>query len=156
MTYRLIFIIGTILLSLTSVTVFGQKKATEDSIHFSGEWLTKVDYHSNRPACKDSLTEYAFNCLGNNLKIHIPCNYLRTNYFQYTEGQILKITYPDSSKIGVLCGTQANISVSDEKNNGHHCKKVIIKGYQFTYDKVPNQKVHLFDKAFELLYKDIE
>jgi hypothetical protein len=156
MTYRLIFIIETILLSLTSLTVCGQKNATEDSLHFSGRWSSKVDYHSNRPACKDSLTEYAFNCLGNNLKIHIPCNYLRTNYFEYTEGQILKITYADSSEVGVLCGTQADISVSDKKNNGLHCKKVIVKGYQFTYDNVPNQKVQLFEKAFKLLYKDIE
>ncbi len=141
---------------MTAVAIFGQTKTIEDSTNFSGKWLATVDYHSNRPTCKDSLSEYSFNCLGNNLKIHIPCNYLRTNYFQYTEGQILKITYPDSSTIGILCGTLADISVSDKKANGLNNKKVIVKGYQLTYDKVPNQKVRLFDKAFEQLNKDIK
>lgn len=106
--------------------------------------------------CKDSLTNYSFNCLGSNLKIHVPCNYLRTDYFQYTEGQILTITYPDSSTIEILCGTQADISIQDNKTEGLFYKKVIVKGYQVIYENVPGHKLQLFNNAFELLNEDIK
>jgi hypothetical protein len=137
------------------VTAFGQKATTDGSTNLSGRWA-KVDYSSNRVTCKDSLINYSFNCLGNKLEIHLPCNYLRTDYFQYTEGEILKITYPDSSTISILCGTQANISIQDNKTNGLHYKKVIVKGYQVIYANVPGQKLRLFNTAFELLNKDIK
>lgn len=127
---------------------------TEDSTHFSGR-VAKVVYPSNQ-ACKDSLTEYSFNCLGTELTIHVPCNYLRTDFFQYTEGEILIIHYPDASSISILCGTQASFSNAEASTNGLHHKNVIVKGYQLTYSNVPEQKLRLFDTAFELLEKDIK
>lgn len=136
-------------------TVFGQTDTIVDSTNFSGR-LTKVDYPTNQLACKDSLTVYSFDCLGSKLKIHVPCNYLRTDYLQYTEGQILTIHYPDSSNIGILCGTQANIGIQENKNRGLHYKKVIIRGYQVIYANVPEQKLRLFNKAFELLDSDLK
>jgi hypothetical protein len=86
----------------------------------------------------------------------VPCNYLRTDYFQYTEGEILTITYPDSSTIEILCGTQADISIEDNETNGLHHKKVTVKGYQLIYENVPEQKLRLFNAAFDLLKEDIE
>jgi hypothetical protein len=127
----------------------------EDSTNFSGR-LAKVVYPSNRLSCIDSLTDYSFNCLGNELKIHVPCNYLRTDYFQYTEGQILTIHYPDSSTISILCGYEASLSIQDNKIKGLYYKKVIVKGYNVTYANVPGQKLRLFNTAFELLDKDIK
>ena len=142
-------------LALTAGTVRGQTDTIVDSTNFSGR-LAKIVYPSNGLPCLDSLTDYSFNCLGKELKIHVPCNYLRTDYFQYTEGQILTIHYPDSSTIGILCGTQANISIQDNKIEGLHYKKVIVKGYQVIYQNVPRQKLRLFNYAFELLNKDIK
>lgn len=86
----------------------------------------------------------------------MPCNYLWTDYFQYTEGQILTIHYPDSSTISILCGYEAILSIQDNKTEGLHYKKVIVKGYQVTYANVPGQKLRLFNNAFELLNKDIK
>lgn len=126
-----------------------------DSINFSGS-ITKVVYPSNRLPCIDSLTNYSFNCLGSKLKIHVPCNYLRTDYFQYTEGQILTIHYPDSSSITILCGTQADLSIEDNKTKELYDKKVIVKGYQITYENVPEKRLRLFNTAFELMNKDIK
>ena len=126
-----------------------------DSLYYNG-CITKVVYPSNRKTCKDSLTNYSFDCDGSSLKIHVPCNYLRTSYFQYAEGEILTIHYPDSSIINILCGSNADISIEDNKNNGLHHKKVIVKGYQITYANVPGQKLRLFNNAFELLNKDIK
>jgi len=113
-------------------------------------------YPSNGLPCIDSLTNYFFSCLGKELKIHVPCNYIQTDYFQYTEGEILTIHYPDSSTISILCATQANLSIQDNKTKGLHSKKVIVKGHQITYANVPGQKVRLFNNAFELLNKDIK
>lgn len=126
----------------------------EDSTHFLGR-VAKVVYPSNQ-LCKDSLSEYTFDCLGNTLKIHVPCNYLRTVYFQYTEGEILTIHYPDASSISILCGTQASFSNAESSTNGLHHKNVIVKGYQLTYSNVPEQKLRIFETAFELLEKDIK
>ncbi len=126
-----------------------------DSIHISGS-ITEIIYPSSRRPCKDSLTNYSFNCFGNKLKIHVPCNYLRTNYFQYTEGEILTIHYPDSSTISILCGTEADLSIPDNKTKGLHHKKVIVKGYQLSYENVPEEKLQLFNNAFELLNEDIK
>jgi hypothetical protein len=126
-----------------------------DSIYFGG-CITKVIYPSNRKTCKDSLTNYSFDCDGSWQKIHVPCNYLRTDYLQYIEGQILTIHYPDSSTISILCGSNMDIGITDNKTKGLHYKKVIIKGYQLIYEDVPRQKLRLFNNAFELLNRDIK
>jgi hypothetical protein len=126
-----------------------------DSINFSGS-ITKVVYPSNPLPCEDSLISYSFDCLGNKLKIHVPCNYLRTDYLQYTEGEILTIHYPDSSTICILCGADADLSITDNKTKELYSKKVIVKGYQVTYENVPEQKLQLFNNAFELLNEDIK
>lgn len=86
----------------------------------------------------------------------MPCNYLRTAYLQYTEGQILTIHYPDSSYIRILCDDMTTLCNEDNETNDLHHKKVIVKGYQITYDNVPEQKLQIFNKAFELLNKDIK
>jgi len=125
-----------------------------NTIHFSGS-KTKVIYPS-RNACRDSLITYSFNCRGNDLKIHVPCNYLRTDYFQYTEGEILTIHYPDSSTISILCGADADLSITHNKTKEVYSKKVIVKGYQVTYENVPEQKLQLFNNAFELLKEDVK
>ncbi len=135
----------------TVETVFVQP-AIVDSTHFSGR-LTKVVYPSNRVPCKDSLSNFSVPCLG---EIPVPCNYLRIDYFQYTEGQILTIHYPDSSTISILCGSNANINIPENKTKNLHHKKVIIKGYQITYENVPEQRLRLFNYAFELLNKVIK
>ena len=150
-----LFIILIVLGTLSAGNVCGQTNTITDSTNFSGR-LAKVEYTSNRLMCRDSLTEYFFNCLGRKLKIHIPCNYLRTHHFPYTEGEILTITYPDSSSIGILCGSQANLSIQDNKTKGLNYKKVIVKGYQVIYQNVPGQKLRLFNSAFELLNNDIK
>ncbi len=126
-----------------------------DSIHFSGS-ITKVVYPSNPLPYEDSLISYSFDCLGNKLKIHVPCNYLRTDYLQYTEGEILTIHYPDSSTISILCGTMAEISTEENKTKGLYNKNIIVKGYQITYADVPEQKLQLFNNAFKLLNEDIK
>jgi hypothetical protein len=125
-----------------------------DSTNYSGS-VTKITYPTKRHFCQDSLTNYSFECLGNRLEIHLPCYYLRTEYLQYTEGQILTIFYPDSSTISILCGTQANLSIDEKKTNERYSKKVVVSGYQFTYTNVPKNKMHIFNKAFDLLNKDI-
>jgi hypothetical protein len=99
---------------------------------------------------------YSFDCDGSWQKIHVPCNYLRTDYLQYIEGQILTIHYPDSSTISILCGSNMDIGITDNKTKGLHYKKVIIKGYQLIYEDVPRQKLRLFNNAFELLNRDIK
>ena len=129
--------------------------AQDESIHFSGG-LVKVEYPSDPLACEDSLTRHSFDCLVRKLEIHVPCNYLHINYFQYSEGQIITIHYRDSSMISILCGTQADIAMQNKKTEGLHYKKVIIKGYQIIYENVPEQKLRLFNSAFELLNKDVE
>ena len=130
-------------------------RSDTDSINFTGS-IVKVVYPSNRMAGKDSLTDYSFDCFGSKLEIYVPCNYLRTDYFQYTEAQILTIHYPDSSRITILHGTQADLSIQNNKTRELHNKKVIVKGYQVTYQNVPGQKLQLFNTAFELLKKDIK
>ena len=129
--------------------------AQEDNMNFSGG-MVKVEYPSDPLPCKDSLTNYTFNCLGNDLNIHIPCNYLRTDFFQYTEGRILTIHYPDSSTISILCGTEANINLPGDNTKGYYFKKVVVKDYQIAYENVPGQKLRLFNKAFDLLNEDIK
>lgn len=124
-------------------------------IHISGS-ITKVVYPSKNLTFQDSLADYFFDCLGNKLKIHVPCNYLRTDYLQYTEGQILIIHYPDSSTISILCGTMTDLGVQDKKTIGLYDKKVIVKDYQITYANVPEQRLKLFNYAFELLDIDIK
>lgn len=126
-----------------------------DSIYFDG-CITKVVYPSNRRTCKDSLTNYSFDCGGSWLKIHVPCNYLRTAYLQYVEGEILTIHYPDSSIINILCGELTTLSIPEHKNNGLHHKKVTVKGYQITYANVPEKRLRLFNTAFKLLNRDIK
>lgn len=106
--------------------------------------------------CIDSLTKYSFDCMGSKIKIHVPCDYIRIDTFQYTEGEILTIVYPDSSNIMILCGAEANISIREDKALELYYKKVIVKGYQLIYDSVPKNKLHLFDKAFALLNEDIK
>jgi len=86
----------------------------------------------------------------------VPCNYLRTDYLQYTEGEILTIHYPDSSTISILCGTMAEISTEENKTKGLYNKNIIVKGYQITYADVPEQKLQLFNNAFKLLNEDIK
>ncbi|MEO6547732.1 MAG: hypothetical protein ABIN94_07015 [Ferruginibacter sp.] len=152
---RQLFIILPTLVFFRTVNVFGQTKKIIDSTNFSGR-LLKVDYASNQQTFRDSLINYSFDCLGSKLKIHVPFNYSHIDYFQYTEGQILTIRYPDSSSISILCGTQANISIQESKTKGLHYKKVIVKGYQVIYENVPGQKLRLFNNAFELLNEDIK
>lgn len=126
-----------------------------DSTHFSGS-IKKISYPSHLHKCMDSLTDYSFDCLGARLKIHVPCYYLRTDYLEYTEGQILTIHYPDSSSISILCGSLADLSIEDHKADGLFSKKVIVNGYQITYSNVPKRRLILFNTAFELLKKDIK
>jgi hypothetical protein len=125
-------------------------------LHSTGCY-TKVIFPSKQHLCIDSLTEYFIDhCDGRKLKLHVPCNFLKTEYFQYTEGEILSIHYPDSSQISILCGSLTTLSVSDKKNNGRYDKKVTIQGFQICYYDVPRHRLELFNKAFDLLYDDID
>jgi hypothetical protein len=126
-----------------------------DSIHFGGE-VTKVEYPTGPVVCLEGLESFSLACLEKQLNIHIPCNRLRTEYFQYTEGEIVTIVYPDSSRISILCGTQADLSLSDKEASGRYQKKIVVKGYQLTYEDVSEARLPIFEKAFELLERDIK
>ena len=141
-----------IILLLTSASTIAQTyQIGKDSLTTSPS-----TYAQTSEICKDSLTNYSLDCDGRKLEIHVPCKYLRTDYFQYIEGRILAIIYPDSSSIRILCGANADISIQDNKTKGLHYKKVNVKGYQVIYEDVPGQKLRVFDKAFELLKTDIK
>jgi hypothetical protein len=50
----------------------------------------------------------------------------------------------------------ADLNITENKSTGLHNKKVIVKGYKITYNDVTEQKLQLFNNAFELLNEDIE
>ena len=117
--------------------------------------ITKVSYPSKNLLCEDSLTQYSFECLGKKLNLHVPCDYLRTSIFQYTEGQILTIHYQDSSTIRILCGYEAEINIKQELNDQLYSKKLEIDNYQITYEDVPKKRLKLFENSFGLMENDI-
>ena len=92
------------------------------------------------------------------MQIRVPCNYLRTDVFWYTEGNILTIAYPDSSSIRILCGSNATIELKElsERNSKLFYKKVNVKGHELIYEDVPKNMVRIFDRAFDLLETDIK
>lgn len=106
-------------------------------------------------ACNDSLVSLSLECTFGKLNLEIPCDYVKADHFDYTEGTVWTISYTDSSSISVLCGFQANLSNSDKKKPGLFYKKVKVKGYEFTYDNVPKNRLSIFEKAFKLLDKEI-
>ena len=141
-----------IILLLTSVWTIAQT----DQIGKDSLITLSSSFAQTSEISEDSLTKYPLDCDGKKLEIHVPFNYLRTDYFEYTEGLILAIIYPDSSSIRILCGSNAEISIRDTKIEGLHYKKVNVKGYQVIYEDVQGQKLRVFDKAFELLKIDIK
>jgi hypothetical protein len=132
------------------------KKSLSDNNYINTTGIiTKVSYPSKNLLCEDSLTQYSFECLGKKLNLHVPCDYLRTSIFQYTEGQILTIHYQDSSRIRILCGYEAEISIEQELKDQLHSKRIKIDNYQITYEDVPKKRLKLFENSFRLMENDI-
>jgi len=97
----------------------------------------------------DSLSTQYLEDGSRQLNLFIPSDYVQKDTMHYVEGLIVTFVYDDKSSITVLCGANANLQVSEDSAN-LYSRKIIVDGFQITYEQVPQSKLSLFNRAFDL------
>ena len=95
---------------------------------------------------KDSLCVQIFDCDLDTIELIVPSGWDSIEIFEYMEGFIKTFKYSDGSIVSILCGANAKLSIQNQTLNS---RKIIIEGYEIVYELVPDDRVHLFDKAFD-------
>lgn len=90
-------------------------------------------------------------CDNDLLKIYFPEGYLSTDTFSYMEGFIQTFKYPDGSSISILCGANATFSNDEDQAKGLYSRKIKVKGYEMTFQRVTLKMKPVFDRAFDMI-----
>ena len=84
-------------------------------------------------------------CEWDTTELILPTGWDSTDVFNYVEGFIKTYHYPDKSSVSILCGSNADLGV--ERNLTGN-RKIIVNGHQITYNHVPEEKIEVFNQAF--------
>ncbi|HCW08780.1 MAG TPA: hypothetical protein DGG95_15595 [Cytophagales bacterium] len=112
-------------------------------INCYGQQMKNVD--------RDSLTTVTVKCINDSLMIKIPSGQYKTQKTNYVEGFIFSIVYSDGSHISILCGHDAELNIGEMRGSGLFARKSEVKGRKIIYENVKQERVNIFNKAFDLL-----
>lgn len=101
---------------------------------------------------KDSLVPVTFKCKGVDKTIKVPAGHKKPYHNNYEEGSIITISYPDSSYIAIICGSNAELNLKDENTNLHG-RKIYSDGLTIIYEHVRDKNLKYFERAFSKLEK---
>ena len=99
------------------------------------------------------LSELQFDCYGANAKVQIPSGFGKPYYNWYEEGYILTVEYPDKSYVSILCGGNAVLQIPKKLKKGSYYRREYSAKSHFTitYNKVPEEKLAVFNYVFDSL-----
>lgn len=112
-----------------------------------------------------------FQCFGRIDSIKLPHDLMGPKYFNYEEGSIVSFASLDSSKITILCGADASLSLDSlylgvdsviangrlisvkyiNKTKDRYARQDYDSKYDILYQDVPYQRKGEFDATFDML-----
>lgn len=101
----------------------------------------------------DSLQLEIFNCRNDTFELKLPKGWIKTDIFNYEEGFIQSYIYSDLSTISILCGANAELNMTENKDNSLYYRKSNVGKRTITYERVRKERLIVFDYAFDKLEK---